>query len=545
MNKQVADKIITEYYAKIYGFAIKKSFSYDEAEELASDMAQEVYLSLLRTKEIVNLEGWIWRICEHTYARYVAQKKKQKGISIDGISLEGLEGNLIPIMDKYSSDYEDEIAALRREIAFLSATRRRIIYSFYFERNSIAKIAVKLEMPEGTVKWHLNKARNELKEGFFMERTISSLGINPKTAINFGHNGCPGENGGPEYYLGDKLNVNIVYSVYYEPKTRKEIAQELGVTPAVIEDKFEFLEANGYLIPLKGGKYTTYVKFTPEKYSREMEDKGNELEQKVAELLVKEYVPLVLDAVSKCEDVYIPSGNRQMVEAFAIWATMQKVVEKKCNIDISKYYIQDTAGGKYIAHVDFENEYVDEDYVKKYHKDNMWACGAMTRCSNKYENLISWSVDSKYCSREGGWKNNLTCDYEYLYEFIKGDIKDCPKDAEKFERLRERKFLTEDNKIGIMVCRQKMDDFFALLPEIPETVEKVIRQMALEYALLVAKYYPPQMQDLIVYYVAYAFPNNEVFLRMLDILYENGTFQSLTEAERVTSQLMMFCDVLP
>jgi hypothetical protein len=90
-----------------------------------------------------------------------------------------------------------------------------------------------------------------------------------------------------------------------------------------------------------------------------------------------------------------------------------------------------------------------------------------------------------------------------------------------------------------------MDDFFALLPEIPETVEKEIRQMALEYALLVAKYYPPQMQDLIVYYVAYAFPNNEVFLRMLDILYENGTFQSLTEAERVTSQLMMFCDVLP
>jgi DNA-directed RNA polymerase specialized sigma24 family protein len=130
MNKQAADKIITKYYSKIYGLAIKKSFSYDEAEELASDMAQEVYLSLLRTKEIVNLEGWIWRICEHTYARYVAQKKKQKGNSIDGISLEGLEGNLIPIMDKYSSDYEDEIAALRREIAFLSATRRRIIYSF-------------------------------------------------------------------------------------------------------------------------------------------------------------------------------------------------------------------------------------------------------------------------------------------------------------------------------------------------------------------------------------------------------------------------------
>ena len=36
MNKQQADTIINEYIKKIYGFAVKKSFSYDEAEELAA-----------------------------------------------------------------------------------------------------------------------------------------------------------------------------------------------------------------------------------------------------------------------------------------------------------------------------------------------------------------------------------------------------------------------------------------------------------------------------------------------------------------------------
>ncbi len=34
MIKQKADEIITEYLSRLYGFAIKKSFSYDEAEEL-------------------------------------------------------------------------------------------------------------------------------------------------------------------------------------------------------------------------------------------------------------------------------------------------------------------------------------------------------------------------------------------------------------------------------------------------------------------------------------------------------------------------------
>ena len=33
MLKQKADRIITEYLQKIYGFAVKKSFYYDEAED--------------------------------------------------------------------------------------------------------------------------------------------------------------------------------------------------------------------------------------------------------------------------------------------------------------------------------------------------------------------------------------------------------------------------------------------------------------------------------------------------------------------------------
>ena len=52
MNKQKADKILTEYLPRIYGFAVKKSFSYDEAEEICADIVKELYESLLKSKEI-------------------------------------------------------------------------------------------------------------------------------------------------------------------------------------------------------------------------------------------------------------------------------------------------------------------------------------------------------------------------------------------------------------------------------------------------------------------------------------------------------------
>ena len=79
MEKEKADKLIIKYASKIYGFAIKKSYSYDEAEELSGEMLKEVYLSMLHSAEIVNVEGYVWRICQHVYAKYVNQKKTPEG----------------------------------------------------------------------------------------------------------------------------------------------------------------------------------------------------------------------------------------------------------------------------------------------------------------------------------------------------------------------------------------------------------------------------------------------------------------------------------
>ena len=87
MEKQKADKVITQYLNKIYGFAVKKSFSFDEAEDLCSEIIFAVYSSLLKSDEIYNLDGYIWRISEHTYAKYVATKKRHEGVSIDGLIL--------------------------------------------------------------------------------------------------------------------------------------------------------------------------------------------------------------------------------------------------------------------------------------------------------------------------------------------------------------------------------------------------------------------------------------------------------------------------
>ena len=53
------------------------------------------------------------------------------------------------------------------------------------------------------------------------------------------------------------------------------------------------------------------------------------------------------------------------------------------------------------------------------------------------------------------------------------------------------------------------------------------------------------MQDLIVSWTAGGFVSNTVALMVMDILYGNGTFQALTDREKITSNLLLFTDVLP
>lgn len=541
MDKQQADQIITEYFQKIYGFAIKKCYSYEEAEELCSEILQEVYTSLRRAEEVVNVEGYIWRISEHTYAKYVSSRKKQEGISINGI--DGME---IPVYDEYAlEDSDDELRRMRMEVAFLTEKRRRIVYCFYYEDKSISTIAREMDLPEGTVKWHLNKARKELKEGFSMDRKIGRLGLAPVTAVFIDHSGAPGANGGPGFYLEDKLNLNIVYSVYHTPRTKEEIAEEMGLTLVYLEDKIDFLESNGFLVRTTGNRYTTFVAFSPEEYSLELQEKKFKEQLRIAGILAKEYAPLVREAVRDMDAVYIPGGNRELFEAAAVFYG----ISNKCNIpihkDLSKYLIKTTAGGSFIVLVGLNPKQSDPDYVPTIENPDCWACGDMNRISEKYPSVYAWATDTKYCSREGLWENNLVSDYEYLYEFVRGEICDNAANKEKINRLRERKFLTEENAVNIMMAKGTAEDFFAGIPELDNSLKDKFAEIALEYVMNEARNYPPQMQDLIVTRGVRDFIGAFVAVMTMDILYKDGTFRPLTENERVTSNLIMFSDVLP
>ncbi len=539
MQKQKADAVITEYLHKIYGFSVKKCYYYEEAEEMCSMIVEAVYSSLLKANEIANIEGYIWRISENTYAKYVSSKKKHEGLP--------LENAKMPFWEEYSFDDEsvEEMRRLRREIAFLSEKRRRIVYMFYYENKSVSGISKETGLPEGTVKWHLNKARNALKEGYSMERKIGKLGISPVTSEGISHSGSVRFGGAPEDFMRDRLELNIVYSVYWSPKTKSEIAEELGLTLVFIEDKIDRLEKNGYLVKTSGGRYTTYVAFSPESFSSETYENGLKVKLKIAEELAEKYAPQVCEAIKDFKDVYIPGGNRELLEAAAIFYGISNKSGITVKKDLSEYLIKPVIGGEHFALVELKQENLTPAYKSKLNAARYQACGDMIRWSSKYPSVRSWSIDSILDSRIGGYANNWEFDYEYLYEYICGELPDNIANSEKINRLRERNFLSPENDVNIMVAKISSSEFFDKIPFFGEEIKNKFSGKIIEYAMNEAKNYPPQMQDLIVHRSAELFIGNTVAIMTMDILYGNGTFRPLNEKEKVTANLLMFSDRLP
>lgn len=125
-----------------------------------------------------------------------------------------------------------------------------------------------------------------------------------------------------------------------------------------------------------------------------------------------------------------------------------------------------------------------------------------------------------------------------------GRLGDTVVNAEKLNRLKERGFIDGEGRVNIMVYRGTENELFRSIPELGDDLKEAFAADGLELAMQNAKQYPPQMSDLIISSVG-ELVDNTVAVMVLDILYSDGTFKPLTEAERTAANLIMFSDTLP
>ena len=257
-TNEMCDKLIKDftenYMEKLFYFCLKKTGKNSEADDLTQDIALQIITALKKGTVPTQFSAWIWQIARNRYSVWAKAKHNRgelvTGFDIGDYEIESEEKNALEKMI-----HTEEMALLRRELAFAKSEYRNIIVAYYIENKSVRNIALSLSLSETAVKQRLFRARQILKEGMDMAREFGKLSYRPEN-IDFIMNGCSSRSGEPEIYISRALCKNIMIASYRTPATAEELAVEAGVALPYIEEELKAL-TEATLMKKNGNKYET------------------------------------------------------------------------------------------------------------------------------------------------------------------------------------------------------------------------------------------------------------------------------------------------
>jgi len=254
MRDRLTGEFAENYMEKLFYFCLKKTGSYTEAEDLTQDIALQIITALNKGTLPTSFSAWVWQIARNRYSVW-AKEKHNRNESVTGSDIGDYEisDESENILDEMI--HTEQMALLRRELAFIRSDYRNIVVAYYIENKNVREIAESLSLPINTVKSRLLRARQILKEGMNMAREFGKLSYNPEN-ISFINNGLHGANHEPWNYISRSLCKNILLAAYRNPATAEELAMEVGVALPYMEEELSAL-VDATLMKKSGNKYET------------------------------------------------------------------------------------------------------------------------------------------------------------------------------------------------------------------------------------------------------------------------------------------------
>jgi RNA polymerase sigma factor, sigma-70 family len=163
------DDLIRRYERKVYNFAYRLCGNYDEANDVASETFVRVYNALQNFRGESSFITWLFRIVTNVY---LDEKKRQRARPYQSLEeIIELEETTVRRQIEDPSPTPDERVQMRERADMLQAAidslpdyQRMMIVMYHTENKSYEEISEILDLPIGTVKSRLNRARLSLRE---------------------------------------------------------------------------------------------------------------------------------------------------------------------------------------------------------------------------------------------------------------------------------------------------------------------------------------------------------------------------------------------
>ena len=165
-NRSAYSQLMDEYFEKVYSRMLKMTSLPGDAEDLTMEAFNKAFSKLDQYTPDFAFSTWLYRIAKNNCIDYLRRNKKDNDNMVNqmeaGVGIVAHElANQLPSPEQLMINRQ-ETALLREIVESLHPKYKDIIKLHYFSELSCEEIAQKLDLPEGTVKVRLFRARELL-----------------------------------------------------------------------------------------------------------------------------------------------------------------------------------------------------------------------------------------------------------------------------------------------------------------------------------------------------------------------------------------------
>ena len=177
-REQAFRELIRRYERPVFSLIFRMVRDRETAEDLAQDTFIKVLNHIDRYRPEFKLSSWLFKIANNVAIDYL-RKRQIDTISIDGsphaATAAEIEATAFDVVARQETALEELEArelggAIERAIAMLRPEYRSCILLRHVEGRSYEEIAATLDLPLGTVKTYIHRARHQLREALEGER---------------------------------------------------------------------------------------------------------------------------------------------------------------------------------------------------------------------------------------------------------------------------------------------------------------------------------------------------------------------------------------
>ncbi len=168
-DRSAFDALIAKHSARAYQYAFRLTRNPEEASDVVAEGFVRVYNAIQNFKGQSAFTTWLYRIMTNCFLDIRKKEKSRQTTSIES-ALVTSEGDVeLQIEDESGTPY-DITERSEREVRFEKAVsklpeyQKAMIVMYHAEMMSYEEIAASLDLPIGTVKSRLNRARLTLRE---------------------------------------------------------------------------------------------------------------------------------------------------------------------------------------------------------------------------------------------------------------------------------------------------------------------------------------------------------------------------------------------